>query len=298
MAGVRGTFLRALGGAGCALAALLATSMPGPVPAGARGSEGPPAGLSKSERVAFVRAGAFAPRPVRLLVVGDSIALTLGMGLSVGARAHYGVVVSDVGVIGCDLDPQMSVFLAGAVTRAPQGCAQWRGQWPSLVAAERPQVVALGLGRWETPDHLLDGHWVHVGEPAFDRHLAADLQAAVSMLHSFGAKVVLFTMPYVDPTNRQPDGRPWPEDTAVRAQAYNAVVQRVAHAEPGVVSVIDLNHMLSPRGTYTDWVGGVEVRTPDGIHISVAGGELLRPRILPAVDRIGMEDEAGARSRA
>ena len=75
-------------------------------------------------------------------------------------------------------------------------------------------------------------------------------------------------------------------------QAYNALVQHVANAHPGVVSVIDLNKMLSPDGVYTSSLSGVAVRSTDGIHISVGGGELLQRQILPAVDRIGMEDEA------
>ena len=29
-------------------------------------------------------------------------------------------------------------------------------------------MVALGLGRWEVTDHLLDGRWAHIGEPAWD----------------------------------------------------------------------------------------------------------------------------------
>ena len=63
-----------------------------------------------------------------------------------------------------------------------------------------------------------------------------------------------------------------------------------------MVSVIDLNRMLSPDGVYTASLSGVDVRSADGIHISVDGGELLQRQILPAVDRIGMEDEA-ARAR-
>ena len=60
--------------------------------------------------------------------------------------------------------------------------------------------------------------------------------------------------------------------------------------------MIDLNKMLSPDGVYTSSLSGVDVRSTDGIHISVGGGELLQRQILPAVDRIGMEDEA-ARAR-
>jgi len=251
-----------------------------------------PPGLTISEHAALQHAGAFGAHPVRLLLLGDSIALTLGMGLSVDAQQEYGVTVTDDASIGCDLDPQLEVVTSGAVGPATPGCDNWRGLWPFVMAVQRPQVVALGLGRWEVADHLLDGHWVHIGEPAWNQHLTADLQSAITILHSFGAKVVLLTMPYVDPSDHQPDGLPWSENTPARAQAYNALVRQVAATHPGVVSVLDLNRMLSPGGVYTASVAGVDVRSSDGIHVSVDGGELLQRQILPVVDRIGMEDEA------
>jgi hypothetical protein len=253
-----------------------------------------PPGLSASEHAALARAGAYGPRPVRLLIVGDSIAMTLGMGLSVQARPQYGVSVLDHATVGCDLDPGLEVLTEGTPGPATPGCDNWRALWPFMVAQAHPQVVALGLGRWEVTDHLLDGQWVHIGEPAWDQHLANELQAAITIFHTFGAKVVLFTMPYVDPSDRQPDGLPWPENTPARAQAYNALVRQVAQSDPGEVSVIDLNRMLSPDGVYTATLDGIDVRSPDGIHVSPAGGELLQRQILPLIDRIGMEDEAAA----
>ena len=177
---------------------------------------------------------------------------------------------------------------------ATQGCPGWRARWAFLGAEEHPQVVALGLGRWEVSDHLLDGQWVHVGEPAWDQHLAQDLQAAITIFHTFGAKVVLFTMPYVDPSDRQPDGLPWSENAPARTQAYNVLVRQVAQSDPGEVTVIDLNRMLSSDGAYTATLDGIAVRSPDGIHVSLAGGEWLQRRILPQIDRIGMEDETVA----
>jgi hypothetical protein len=251
-----------------------------------------PPGLTESEHAALQQSGAYGAHPVRLLVLGDSIALTLGMGLSVDAQQQYGVSVTDDASVGCDLDPQLQVFTSGAVGPATPGCDNWRGLWPFMIATQRPQVVALGLGRWEVADHLLDGHWVHIGEPAWNQHLTQDLQSAITILHSFGAKVVLFTMPYVNPSNRQSDGQPWSENSPSRAQAYNTLVRQVAATHPGVVSVIDLNQMLSPGGVYTTSVSGIDVRSSDGIHVSVDGGELLQRQILPTVDRIGMEDEA------
>ncbi len=256
-----------------------------------------PPGLGASEHAALQRSGAYGRHPVRVLILGDSIALTLGMGLAVGSQSRYGVTVSDHAALGCDLDPALEVFIGGATGPSTRGCDGWRATWTSLAARERPEVVAIGLGRWEITDHFLHGRWVHIGEPEWNEHLGADLRAAVSIFRGFGARVVLFTMPYVDPSDRQPDGLPWSEDLPSRVQAYDALVRQVARADPGEVSVIDLNRMLGPAGVYTASLDGVAVRWPDGIHVSTAGGELLQRQILPELDLIGLEDETAARSR-
>ena len=61
---------------------------------------------------------------------------------------------------------------------------------------------------------------------------------------------------------------------------------------PGRASVIDLNRLLDPAGKYTSYLDGVRVRNPDDEHISVLGGELLRPLVLPTLERLGLAHEA------
>jgi hypothetical protein len=258
---------------------------------GARVARELPLGLDSREHAALQRAGAYGGKPIRLLIVGDSIALTLGAGLSVQSQPSYGVAVEDHATLGCDLDPQIAIRNEGATTANVQGCSEWRALWPFLVARLRPQVVALGLGRWEVTDHLLNGQWVHIGQPTWDHHLTAEMEQAITVLHSFGARVVLLTMPYIDPSQRQANGQPFDEDTPSRAEAYNALVRQVARRQPRVVSVIDLNHMLAPGGAYAATVDGVVVRSSDGIHISPAGGELLQSEILPDIALIGLRAE-------
>jgi hypothetical protein len=254
--------------------------------------------MSSTQREALVRAGAFGLHPVRLLILGDSIALTLGMGLSAGAQSSYGVTVDDHATLGCDLDPQLLVRQTGTVGKATGGCDSWRSLWPFLTAAAHPQVVGLGVGRWEVSDHRLGGRWVHVGQAAWDRHLTGDLDRAIAIFHQLGARVVLFTMPYVDPSERQPDGLPWSENEPSRVRAFNALERQVARSHPGEVDVIDLNRMLSPGGSYTSSVNGVTVRWADGVHVTTAAGELLQSQILPQIDRIGLDDEMAARANA
>jgi hypothetical protein len=253
-------------------------------------------GLGRTEHADLVRAGAFGTHPVQVLLLGDSIALTLGEGLTIDARSKYGLTISNHASLGCDLDPTLEIFTSGKPGPATPGCTEWRALWPFLTAAVHPQVVALGVGRWEVSAHFYRGHWVHMGDPVWDDHVASDLRDAISIFHLFGARVVLFTMPYIDPSDRQPDGQPWAENTPVRAREYNAVVG-VAHADPREVTVIDLNKMLSPHGVFTPTVDGVTVRWSDGIHVTTAGGVLLQRQILPELDRLALQVETSAPRR-
>ena len=141
--------------------------------------------------------------PIRFLLVGDSVALTLGMGLGVDVAQRYGVDFLDEGTLGCDLD-SVPVNLSGAVVPATPGCLDWWSTWSTWVADFHPDVVGLLVGRWEVSDHLDNGAWVHVGEPAWDAHLTAEINTAVDLFTAGGAKVVLFTMPYVTRRRRRP----------------------------------------------------------------------------------------------
>jgi len=56
--------------------------------------------------------------------------------------------------------------------------------------------------------------------------------------------------------------------------------------------VIDLNRLLDPGGHYTSTLDSIVVRTPDDEHLTPAGGELLRPEVLPQLVDMGRQHEA------
>ena len=243
-----------------------------------------------------------AAHPEVALATGDSIALTLNLGLGWQSQ-RWGLRFvtgsgSGAGVqLGCDLDPDSTVIVGGMVSKAAQGCVDWRQKWARLVQAYDPDVVTVLLGRWEISDRLYQGHWTHVGNADFDAHLSAELGQAVRILSARGAKVVLFTMPYVDPATEAANGVPFPENSPSRVNAYNALLRKVAVAHRGVASVVDLNRLLDPGGRYTSTIDGVTVRSTDGIHISIAGGLFVQRGILPTLARLGLAHDE-ARSRA
>ncbi len=255
----------------------------------AGGVQGSAPGLSKSEHAALLKAGAFGPKPIKVLFLGDSITLTLGVGLSSTSK-EYGITISNHATLGCDLDADLAIVTSGKLGPATQGCALWRALWPFLTAYEHPKVVVLGIGRWETSYHYFEGHWVDIADPVWDAHVASDLDAAIKIFTTFGAKVVLLNMPYLNSSQRNPDGTPFLENTPELTDDFNRVEAQVAAADPTQVTVIPLNAMLDPTGLYQDTVDGVVTRWPDGVHISTAGGHFLEPKILPIIDRVALSE--------
>lgn len=115
--------------------------------------------------------------------------------------------------------------------------------------------------------------------------------------------MVIETSPCFD-SGEQPDGDPWPEDSAQRLDAYNTLVRQVAAEYPTKVTVQNLNAVVCPDGNYTTELHGVQVRSADGVHFlqppstspaDVVGGAYLAPALLPLWETLGHEQEAQTR---
>ena len=259
---------------------------------------------SPAEAAGTVRAvGAqYSGPPVRMTVFGDSVAwrLTFAM-LASQPQESYDVDIDNGAFVGCGVlrsTEYSSHGVPGPVTpecntSAPSS-AQWLAQWKGDLDQFQPNVVVFLAGRWEVMDRLIDGHWIHIGEPAFDADLKRSLEQAVAVGTSTGALMVLMTAPCFD-SGEQPNGQPWPEDTAVRLAAYNQLVRQVAAEHPSTVQVDDFGGLLCPGGTYTTSFDGVQIRDGDGVHVvpTPAAGQWLDARVLPEIIRVGRLQIAG-----
>jgi peptidoglycan/LPS O-acetylase OafA/YrhL len=260
---------------------VLGTVVPGGVPAPGRAT------LTAAEHRDLSRAGAFTTRPVRFLLVGDSLAVTLAIGLQQGSVPHYGVRFINRETLGCDLD-NIPVIIGGRVDQPVSDCTHWRPLWTTAVDTTHPDVVGMLVGRWDLCDHISNGVVVHIGQPAWDRHLTDELDQAVDLFSAHGARVVLFTMPDINAADEAPGSAAYSENSQTRVDAFNALVAQVAARRPGTVTLVDLNRKLDPHGRFQLVVDRVQVRWPDGVHISEAGGQWLQPFILPLVGRLGL----------
>jgi peptidoglycan/LPS O-acetylase OafA/YrhL len=217
---------------------------------------------------------------LRVLVVGDSVSLTVGYWMTPYA-GRYGMVIRGRPLDGCGLATVVPFDYHGTVTyQTLAPCMQWPTIWQSEVAQFHPQVVALVIGWWETMDRVYQGRWQHLGDPAFDTYEQSQLEKAVAVLSSGGAHVALMTAPYFD-SGEQPDGLPWDEDAPDRVDELNRLITTVADQHPGTVSIVPLHRYLDPNGHFTSTIDGQVMRFADGVHTTQAAGTYLAPKILP-----------------
>jgi peptidoglycan/LPS O-acetylase OafA/YrhL len=233
--------------------------------------------------VSASRAAAKRP-PVRVLLVGDSMAGSLGAGLEPEA-AEYGVEIINEGHPGCGASSDSKYRFALYINPPGKPCEIGQpdallDQWQRWVDEYRPQVVVY-LARADLIDQDLNGSWTWIGEPSFDRFLSSQLRKGVSILASRGARVVLMTSPYYNSASES-GGPLLPEDQPGRVKIDDQILSQIASTSPGV-STFPLGQLVTPAGQFQPDVDSVDVRCDDGVHFSAGSGQILAPRILPAL---------------
>ncbi len=236
--------------------------------------------------------------PVKVMLVGDSVALTLGIGLSYDTRS-YGIWLEDEGILGCGVAIGSSYRSHGVVypvgwacnTHPAKGYVQWPAAWANWIDEFQPNVVVLLAGRWEVMERTYHGHWTNITHPAYAAYVKRMLEKSVQVATAKGARMIFMTAPCYS-SGEQPDGLPWPEDSSTRLDAYNSLLRQVASEYPGKVSVQNFESMVCPGGHFEPDIDGVQVRRADGVHFTVRGGEVLAPKVLPMWVRVGHQQEA------
>ncbi len=287
-------------GVGAVLAAVIAAT----TGATAVASSAPPGSVNQAGgETTTAPAGA---APVRVLLFGDSVALTLGVGLSFPAdQSRYGYVLSDKGILGCGVVNGQPIEIMGARDDAPPACdgsvlqpgepagnRPWLFQWQDAMNEVKPNVVVLLAGRWEVVDREYQGTWTNILNPVYAAYVKQQLEQASQLVTATGAHMVFLTAPCTN-EGEQPDGAPWPEDNPARRAVFNKLVRQVAAAHPSTDSVVDLNAAACPGGKYAGTVDGVVLRRPDGVHFTFAGGIWLAPKLMPPIVAAGRAQAAG-----
>ena len=230
------------------------------------------------------------PAPVRVMVVGDSMARNLATGLAAW-HDHGGgpVVVYDASISGCTYSRGGVRYPYETEWPVPEECGWWATDTFAARAAEfRPDVIVSHIGHNEMYDRT-HPNWEGrraPGDPVVDRFIVDEWTGAARAMAATGAKVLWLNPPCVD-TNRKPGIIDNDEAERRLEHMRQAFVPVVAGAV--AVQAVDFDDHLCANG-FSDQVDGIDNARPDGFHLTdEAAGALayrwLGPIILRAAGR-------------
>lgn len=220
--------------------------------------------------------------PEKVLLVGDSLAFSLGVGL-MDNEVHYGIEVADAAKLGCAFTAAGELNIGGQWQPQGAGCPTALQQWSHDARTLGANAVIVELGYRDQFDWMMKGAVVHLGQRWFDQYVQSQIDRYVSQLSATGAKVVLLTVPYTNPPPN-PDGSPAAAASPARHQIINSMLYRAASGNPNV-SVVDIDRELSPHNHYQATLDGRVCRF-DGIHFTTFCSKLLQPTILGAARQL------------
>lgn len=214
--------------------------------------------------------------PRRAMFIGDSMSWTAAGGLAPVAP-QFGFDVINEGINGCGVVRGGPYRYFGGTHQTLPKCEAWPQEWQAAVNRHHPDMVVIMIGRWELMDRTFNGAWTNIFDPAFAAYVDTEIDQALTIAGSTGARVVLMSSPYYL-RGLDPSGGRFPEDDPARVDAVNQLMRNTA-ARRGV-PFVELGAWLSPEGHYTADVAGVKVRS-DGVHLTRETGPLLAPWLFP-----------------
>lgn len=235
------------------------------------------------------------PAKPTLLIVGDSVAITLDNG--VRNVIDPSVAVVGGAEIGCALltSPKALGF-DGTWNRNGSECPDHDEYWARLVEAQNPDVVVMLIGAWDLYARDWGSGPVAPGDPEFDQRYRDALASSLSVLSAKGAEVIILTTPCFAPSPGQKSG---PQHDIARARRLaqlqrEVVDQRNLDTSLVPAAVIDLQAITCDNG-FTTSKDGVAWR-PDGVHFSVDGARIAANWLLDSLptsarERLGLSNE-------
>jgi peptidoglycan/LPS O-acetylase OafA/YrhL len=226
----------------------------------------------------------------KILIVGDSVAYTMGVGFESNAAADNHVAVWNQAVLFCEL-VKGAHRENGEVRPASDTCVNWDSDWRNAIDVFKPDATVLQIGAWEIFDREINGTWQTFGSPEYDAVLKPTLQKAVDALHSQGAPVILLTTPRFT----RDDGtsaKEWTQNDVSRTDHFNALLREVAANNPGTVKLIDFGEYLCPKNECRKEIDGVPMR-PDGLHFKEADAKVAALWLAPQFRSIALQSQNG-----
>ncbi len=244
---------------------------------------------------AYQTSGLDTTKPVRILVLGDSVGISTEFGFP---QEKFPQVGLDGGaVFGCGVMPQWLAINGKKQTNQPaEECRNLYPGWTSHLKRDKDPAVVLSVGGWEVFDHVRpDGSIVKTGTAQYASYFLSYLDAALTKIGP-KSKLVIPNVPCYQWNSSVVAGVDLApiRNAAYRGQAVNAVLATFARKHPSQVRIFDVASRLCPGGKFQDTIGGVKMRS-DGVHYTVEGAKVFWGWIMPTMyAAVGYKPSAAA----
>jgi hypothetical protein len=206
-----------------------------------------------------------ADRDLRVMVVGDSVAWSMGYPMVNGDMLPDGVDMEVVANLGCTITPGRP--LVAGVEQQARHCPDWRAAARDVGFTMQPDVVVALWGPWEVYDHVDGGRVLRSGTDefaaAYQRALAASIDETVSVAPA--ARFALLTVPCMEERTAWLGGADSPRNDPARLAWVNDLTAEVADRYGDRARLVDLGPLLCPGGRTVTERDGMTVRS-DGVH--------------------------------
>jgi uncharacterized protein len=200
--------------------------------------------------------------PLRVLIVGDSVGLDLGQPL-VNALGAYGDVTTY-------LDGRIDTGLSRP------DYFDWPAELRIDLANQQPQLVIVMIGANDAQGLVTPNGSIHFGQPGWDQAYSARVAAFIAEANAAGAHVLWVGMPPMQ--NPLLDAALNHLNALVRTQ----VAETRLHGAAYISSVPALGDKHPKYTAYLVNASGavINIRTPDGIHLTPDGGARLAAAVI------------------
>lgn len=229
-----------------------------------------------------IDSAAIDPGALRVLFVGDSVAMTLAYHAPRVTRSGIPLAVRQSTMLGCGI-LQGDLRLKVGWFRAIERCAEWPKKWQEQTERFEPDASVILIGAWEVFDRRRKGELIEVGSPEFAAYLKGQLETGLDLLGGGERPVFLLTAPCYNARLEGKLARWSDRNDSERRAAVNAVLRSFAAEHPESVTLLDLQGFVCPTGEYQPTVDGVELHR-DGVHYTAEGAQLVWDWLLPSLE--------------
>jgi hypothetical protein len=198
---------------------------------------------------------------LKVWVGGDSLAIVPGQ--SFVNRASEGEVVD---VVDDTVDGRIATGLA-----RPE-VFNWPSHMLDVIDDDDPDVMIVTMGSNDDQTLTGDGGVGPFGTPEWIAEYRRRVGGMMDVITASGDRVLLWMGA---PITRNE------ERSETRYRIVNDIYREEAAKRPGRVFYVDIyDRFRTPEGGYSDFIDDVQVRTPDGVHFSRAGGDRIADLLL------------------